>query len=447
MATINIHGISIFLCIFRSIILVTSSTSESEALLKLKESFTNVASLDSWKPEKEPCAGWVGLLCKNGLVSGLLLAKMGLSGKIDVDALTHLSGLRSVVFKLNAFSGPIPDFYKLGALKGLYISDNQFSGEIPPDFFSRMKSLRKVWVSGNNFSGRVPSSLAQLSQLMELHLENNKFSGAIPSFEQLSLVSINVSNNNLEGKIPSGLSRFSADVYAGNPGLCGGKSGRACDPSKVPQKRLYNKSLVIIFWVVLAFAIVLSVIVCVVCVMRHRRRIMMITRANERAQQNMDGSVAVAVASSSSSKKKDVSSTSKGHGSGNNSSGPSRKGSRGANDLVVINDEKGFFGMTDLLKAAAEVLGNGALGSSYKATMDSGLTVVVKRVKEMNRIERNEFDLEMRRLGSLKHENVLPPLAYYYRKEEKLIVHEYQHKGSLLFLLHGIYQYRSPNLL
>ncbi|KAL8458735.1 hypothetical protein ACS0TY_036298 [Phlomoides rotata] len=435
MAIIHIHGTSIFFCIFPLIILVTSSNFESEALSKLKESFTNAASLDSWKPEIDPCAGWVGVLCENGLVSGLRLAKMGLSGKIDVDALTHLSALRSVVLKLNAFSGPIPDFYKLRALKGLYISDNQFSGEISSDYFSGMKGLKKVWLSGNNFSGRVPSSLARLSQLMELHLENNKFSGAIPSFEQQSLVSLNLSNNELEGEIPPSLSRFSVHAFAGNPRLCGGNSGRACEqvraPSKMPEK---DKRLAVVFWVVVAFAVLLSAIVCLICVMRRRRRNVANTRDDERVQQDINNPVV----RDSSSRKKDVSSTRKGSGSGNHRvAGPSRKESRRGNDLTVINDEKGFFGMTDLLKAAAEVLGNGTLGSSYKASMESGLTVVVKKVRETNRLEKDEFELEMRRFGSLKHKNVLPPLAYFYRKEEKLIVHEYQQKGSLLLLLHG----------
>ncbi|KAL8466376.1 hypothetical protein ACS0TY_035469 [Phlomoides rotata] len=439
MAIIHIHGTSIFFCIFPLIILVTSSNFESEALSKLKESFTNAASLDSWKPEIDPCAGWVGVLCENGLVSGLRLAKMGLSGKIDVDALTHLSALRSVVLKLNAFSGPIPDFYKLRALKGLYISDNQFSGEISSDYFSGMKGLKKVWLSGNNFSGRVPSSLARLSQLMELHLENNKFSGAIPSFEQQSLVSLNLSNNELEGEIPPSLSRFSVHAFAGNPRLCGGNSGRACEqvraPSKMPEK---DKRLAVVFWVVVAFAVLLSAIVCLICVMRRRRRNVANTRDDERVQQDINNPVV----RDSSSRKKDVSSTRKGSGSGNHRvAGPSRKESRRGNDLTVINDEKGFFGMTDLLKAAAEVLGNGTLGSSYKASMESGLTVVVKKVRETNRLEKDEFELEMRRFGSLKHKNVLPPLAYFYRKEEKLIVHEYQQKGSLLLLLHGMNQY------
>lgn len=103
----------------------------------------------------------------------------------------------------------------------------------------------------------------------------------------------------------------------------------------------------------------------------------------------------------------------------------------------MVNDDKGEFGLADLMKAAAEVLGNGPLGSSYKAMMSNGLTVVVKRIKEMNKIGKDGFDAEVKRLGRLRHKNILTLLAYHHRKEEKLFVYEYIPKGSLLYILHG----------
>ncbi|TKY72890.1 pollen receptor kinase 6 [Spatholobus suberectus] len=98
---------------------------------------------------------------------------------------------------------------------------------------------------------------------------------------------------------------------------------------------------------------------------------------------------------------------------------------------------EGVFGLPDLMKAAAEVLGNGGLGSAYKAAMASGLCVVVKRMREMNKIGRDVFDAEMRQFGRIRHRNVMTPLAYHYRREEKLFITEYMRKGSLLYVLHG----------
>lgn len=40
-------------------------------------------------------------------------------------------------------------------------------------------------------------------------------------------------------------------------------------------------------------------------------------------------------------------------------------------------------------------------------------------------------------LGDLRHPNVLSPVGYHYRREEKLIVSEFMPRGSLLYVLHG----------
>lgn len=111
--------------------------------------------------------------------------------------------------------------------------------------------------------------------------------------------------------------------------------------------------------------------------------------------------------------------------------------SAGAGDLVIVNDCKGVFGLTDLMKAAAEVIGSGGLGSAYKAMMANGVAVVVKRARDMNRATKDAFEAEMKRIGAMRHANLLPPLAYHYRKDEKLLVYEYIPKGSLLYVLHG----------
>ena len=106
--------------------------------------------------------------------------------------------------------------------------------------------------------------------------------------------------------------------------------------------------------------------------------------------------------------------------------------------LTFVRDDRGrFFELQDLLKATAEVLGTANLGVCYRATLTSGHSVVVKRFKEMNRVGREDFEEHMRRLGRLSHSNLLPLVAYYYRKEEKLLIHDFVPNRSLANLLHG----------
>lgn len=105
--------------------------------------------------------------------------------------------------------------------------------------------------------------------------------------------------------------------------------------------------------------------------------------------------------------------------------------------FFVRNDTEGF-DLQDLLRASAEVLGSGSFGSSYKAVLLSGPTMVVKRFKQMNNGGKDEFHDHMRKLGRLSHTNLLPLMAFYYTKEEKLLISDFVENGSLASHLHGM---------
>lgn len=105
--------------------------------------------------------------------------------------------------------------------------------------------------------------------------------------------------------------------------------------------------------------------------------------------------------------------------------------------LSFLRDDVDKFDMADLLRASAEILGSGVFGSSYKAALGTGQTFVVKRYRQMNNVNKEEFHEHMRRLGGLSHHNLLPLVAFYYRKEEKLLVSRYVDNVSLAVQLHG----------
>ncbi|CAL5375567.1 unnamed protein product [Camellia sinensis] len=415
------------------------SVPESEALLRLKKSLSNTEALASWQPNTSPCnkkQPWIGLVCNGDTTTGIHLTSMGLSGKIDIDVLLELPNLRTITLINNHFSGPLPPFNRIGALKGLYLSFNNFSGEIPLDFFSKMGSLKKVWLSGNKFTGRIPESFGQIPHLIELHIEKNEFSGLIPLMEQSSLISLDLSDNKLEGEIPASMSRFDPGTFKGNPGLCGKPVGKECTKQaavdngqdEVEAPPPMNKSTT--GWVVIGL---IGFVLLLTIFFRSKQRE---DRFDRLGKENLDEIVEVRIRSSNRRSSVDSSLSQKGGGGGSTRRGSSRHG-KGMGDLVVVNEERGFFGLADLMKAAAEVLGSGGLGSAYKAVMANGVSVVVKRMREMNKISKDAFDTEMRRLGRLKHPNILTPLAYHYRKDEKLLVSEYVSKGSLLYILHG----------
>ncbi|XP_052198439.1 pollen receptor-like kinase 3 [Diospyros lotus] len=434
-----------------------SAPDSAEALLKFKQSLSNTKRLDSWVPNTPPCKAkeqWAGLVCNAGVVTGLRLAEMGLSGNIDVDALLQLDTLRTITLANNSFSGPIPPFNRIGPLKALYLSFNSFSGEIPSDFFSKMGSLKKLGLSGNKFSGKIPQSLTQVGTLMELRLEHNEFSGPIPPLEQKSLAKLDLSNNMLEGEIPLIMQRFGPSPFQGNEGLCGKPLDKECDDQlEAPQDESsssgagepsaaddnnHKSSSSLKGWVIIGL---IALLVAVTVISRSRQKE---DKFDKLQKENLDDQVVQVRVPSSNVRKSmqqqesSVAATARNQlkGAGSTRKAAGTKGG-GMGDLVVVNDERGVFGLADLMKAAAEVLGNGGLGSAYKAVMGNGVSVVVKRMRDMNKISKDEFDTEMRRLGGLRHPNILSPLAYHYRKDEKLLVSEYVSKGSLLYLLHG----------
>lgn len=108
-----------------------------------------------------------------------------------------------------------------------------------------------------------------------------------------------------------------------------------------------------------------------------------------------------------------------------------------ATKLSFVRDDIERFDLPDLLRASAEILGSGCFGSSYRAALTNGLVMVVKRFKQMNNVGKEEFHEHMRRLGRLRHPNLLPLVAYYYRKEEKLLITEFVENRSLANRLHG----------
>ncbi|KAG2317155.1 hypothetical protein Bca52824_020277 [Brassica carinata] len=81
---------------------------------------------------------------------------------------------------------------------------------------------------------------------------------------------------------------------------------------------------------------------------------------------------------------------------------------RGELDTTLVR-----YSMDDLLKASAETLGRGTLGSTYKAVMESGFIVTVKRLKDAGGFTRmEEFKRQIEILGRLKHTNLNPSLTH-----------------------------------
>ncbi|XP_020549153.1 probable inactive receptor kinase At5g58300 [Sesamum indicum] len=107
------------------------------------------------------------------------------------------------------------------------------------------------------------------------------------------------------------------------------------------------------------------------------------------------------------------------------------------NKLMFFEDARYTFDLEDLLRASAEVLGRGMFGVSYKVILENGITIVVKRSKEVV-VAKKEFQRHMEVMSRMQgHENVSELRAHYYSVDEKLLVYDYHSQGSVSALLHG----------
>ncbi|XAR63776.1 Non-specific serine/threonine protein kinase [Bertholletia excelsa] len=393
----------------------SSARSEAEVLVAFKSSLANASSLSGWSPTSTPCEGdkenWVGILCTANAIWGLKLENLGLSGPIDVDTLKELPSLRSISLMNNSFEGQFPHFNKLPSLRSLYLSNNKFSGEIDSNAFDGMNYLKKIHLENNQFTGMIPISLTLLPRLVEVNLAGNKFEGQIPSIQPDKLRSINVANNQLDGQIPPVLSHMAASSFSGNPALCGAPLEPCDSVTKLPVATIVVVAIVV--------GAALAAIAAVFVILRQRR---------QNPQSNVEAP------SVHANKKAAAAEAERKEGSAHSTA--SRRGEM-TGKLSFLRDDKERFDLGDLLKASAEVLGSGYFGSSYKAALTTGKAMVVKRFRHMNNVGREEFQEHMRRLGRLNHNNLLPVVAFYYRKEEKLLVSDYVANVSLAVHLHG----------
>ncbi|KAE8735356.1 putative inactive receptor kinase [Hibiscus syriacus] len=386
-----------------------------------------------WNSSTSAC-DWVGVKCdgNRSSVFTLRLPGVGLVGSIPPNTIGRLSQLRVLSLRANRLSGEIPaDFSNLTLLRSLYLQGNKFTGSFPPSV-TRLTRLVRLDLSSNNFTGPIPFAVNSLTQLTRLFLQNNTFSGSLPSIDSDGLNDFSVANNNLNGSIPESLSQFPVFSFAGNLALCGGPLP-PCNPFFPPpapspselippttsgrNSRRLSTGAIIGIAAGSAFAALLLLLFLILCLRKRKRRP---AKDSKPSAPVTTRDVPPAEAGTSSSK--------------DEITGSSMEGER--NKLVFFEGGVYSFDLEDLLRASAEVLGKGSVGTSYKAVLEEGMTVAVKRLKDVA-VSQREFEMQMEMVGKIKHENLVPLRAFYYSKDEKLLVYDLMRDGSLSALLHG----------
>ncbi|XP_059637060.1 probable inactive receptor kinase At5g67200 [Cornus florida] len=420
---------------------------KSKADLTHKLSFSPNTSFEFCK--------WQGLKCQQGRVVRLVLEGFKLGGVLAPNTLTRLDQLRALSLQNNSLTGPIPDLSDLVNLKTLFLDHNLFSGSIPPSI-STLHRLRILDLSSNNLTGSIPHSLTDLDRLYILRLNLNRLNGSVPPLNQSSLQVFNVSVNNLTGVVPvtPTLLHFGTSSFLFNPGLCGEIISKECHPSlpffspfaapppprvakteqlqgvevelTQPSQKIHKRTAVIVGFSSGVFVLIGS-IVCFAMAVNKQRNKKRVSTAAAMASDSAAAAHAAAVMrieeeNELEEKVKRV---------------QGMVGKSGS--LVFCAGEAQVYTLEQLMRASAELLGRGTMGTTYKAVLDNRLIVCVKRLDavRLGGTSREVFERHMESVGGLRHPNLVPLRAYFQAQEERLLVYDYQPNGSLSSLIHG----------
>ncbi|KAI3451979.1 hypothetical protein Pfo_008644 [Paulownia fortunei] len=397
----------------------------------------------------------------------LNLSDNALAGNLPKN-LSTLQNLTAVSLKNNYFFGSLPGGFN--AVEVLDLSSNLINGSLPPDFGG--SNLAYLNVSFNRFSGEIPP----------------EFAGKIPRN-----ATIDLSFNNLTGPIPESNLFFNQETksYSGNPELCGKPLKNLCPiPSSIatlpnasvpesppaiaaipktidsnpataspdsaaagnpPQEKKTGLRTGTILGIVIGDIAGIGILVLIfVYVYQLKKRKTLDNAIKKEAESANDFDWASSASSSEEYnwlrswtclKKQrhaaEEESTSKSTSSESEDTENSHKNhemhapqeqKNGA--LVTVDGEKELE-LETLLKASAYILGASGSSIMYKAVLEDGTTLAVRRIGE-NGVERfRDFENQVRVIAKLVHPNLVRIRGFYWGTDEKLIIYDFVPNGSL----------------
>lgn len=325
---------------------------------------------------------WKGVKCNLGAttITEIWLHNMNLSGIIDADSLCNLPNLRVLNLAKNKIHGKIPDsISRCTRLTYINLSNNLLNGSVPIAAFVKLKNLRRFDISRNRYSYE---NVPRLNQ--KFKIQKNYFVGSSALLQENGIKEVTkVTKGALS---PS--SRYDADLHK--------KSNKWTFPTWIPLV------LGITFFFLFAYFV------------------------NKMAAKSAkDREILKFLAESPAPEKFPLPKNLE----------EAKPLEEKSPDLFFFVEEKERFKMADLLEAEADLQGQGLCSSLYKVRLKNNAIFAVKRLKQ-SPVSFEEFSLIMRKIGNMKHQNILPLVGYGSNSSDtKLLIYKFQKNGSLLSLL------------
>ncbi|KAK4344689.1 hypothetical protein RND71_034865 [Anisodus tanguticus] len=331
-------------------------------------------------------------------------------------SLSSLSRLEVLDLSLNPFNGQIPASYgQLASLNRLILSKNALSGSIPPTL-GNCSSLQLLDLSSNELSENMPVELFDIQALdIALNLSWNVLSGVIPpQISALNKLSVlDLFHNQLGGDLLalSGLEKIlqlSAAELAGNKGLCS-LGHNSCFLSNAEGGGMSNSNVRRSWRLKLAITL-LSVVTVSLAILG----MLAVYRLRKMSREDNDSEL-------------------------------------GGGDLSAWKFtpfQKLNFSVEQILRCLVEsnVIGKGCSGVVYRAQLENGEAIAVKKLWPTTLASQNfksggvrdSFSTEVKTLGSIRHKNIVKFLGCCWNQNTKLLMYDYMPNGSLGSVLHEL---------
>ncbi|CAN1812921.1 LRR receptor-like serine/threonine-protein kinase GHR1 [Linum perenne] len=324
----------------------------------------------------------------------------------------------------NRLIGPLPEAApQLMRLNYLNLSYNSLTGSLPRAI-TQYPKMRVLDLSSNQLKGPLLSDLLTLPTLQQLHLSHNSLTGAIeyaPPNSKSDLQVLDLSHNLLDGYFPD---RFGSLAGLEELNLAGNNISGSLPTSMAGMSSLSLLDLSQNFFTVSAEDLVAA------------------RKGSSSEILSPDEKLAAVTGGFSPSKHSRYSWSPESGGESLPTESLARLDVRSPDRLVGelhFLDDAISLTPEELSRAPAEVLGRSSHGTSYRATLDNGVFLTVKWLREGVAKPKKDFAKEARKFANIRHPNVVGLRGYYWgpTQHEKLILSDYISPGSLASFLFG----------
>ncbi|CAI0379055.1 unnamed protein product [Linum tenue] len=304
-----------------------------------------------------------------------------------------------------------------GVVTEVRLENLNLSGKFDADSLCKLPGLQVLSLARNSIHGYIPDSISSCRNLMYLNLSSNLLRGRLALvLKNLNHVRIvDISRNNFTGSLPKISLAFGDRGTGLSIKLSSTSSEASGSPESEPQKGSAGT-----LEKILPVALGIAVIICVYFLAYFVRKRVLKMSEEKKLIKMLSMSPAKTSPPSMQLCPTQVN--------------PEEETNK--SELVFFVEDKERFDLGELLESAAHLQSQTICSSLYKVILNDCAIYAVKRLKKLQ-VSFDEFGAVMRRVGKLKHPNILPLIAFSSNHEEKLLIYKYQTNGNLSNILDG----------